>query len=197
MANLHLFWDGVSAPTGWTIVSDTGDAFYQNTIRGNSTYGGTGGATTHTHTTSEFSMTGASSSENVASGSTNFVVNYLHTHTIGTIVADSKSNLPNYRTLKVIKYNTADTPSTIPSGAIAIFNSSTMTGYTRYSAQDNLHIYCDGTAGNNGGSNTHTHTVSGTTNAAVVLLALQMMQILPMRIHIPKSQILKTSNRHM
>lgn len=160
MANLHLFWDGATAPTGWTIVSNSGGAFYQKMIRGNSTYGVTGGTLTHTHTVSG-SSSSPSTYVTAPSGSNPAKPNHYHPISGTSITSTPPSNLPNYRTLKVIKYNTVGNPTSIPTGAIAIFSSSTMTGYTRYSTHDNYHMYCDGTTGIIGGTNTHNHTVSG------------------------------------
>ncbi len=164
MTNLHLFWDGADAPAGWTLVSGVGGAFYQKLVRGNSTYGGTGGAAAHTHTISSSCSgpsltTGAFPAGSLATSS-------AHTHPSGSISVDSKSNLPSYRGLKVIKCDTEGTPTTIPAGAIALFDASTPSGWIRYSAQDDYYIYCLDTASGTGGSNTHQHTVSGTTAAA-------------------------------
>ncbi|MBN2367386.1 hypothetical protein JXC34_00075, partial [Candidatus Woesearchaeota archaeon] len=163
--SVFLFWDDVSdAPTGWTCVScDPGDPFYQAFPRGSDVYGGTGGAATHTHTiTYEGETAGASFSRrswNTARSSGG------HVHgSISSTSVSSESNLPSYRNLKVISYDDG-TPSTIPAGAIAIFNSTLPSGWTRYAAQDDYFIRGEGSI-STGGSNTHDHDVSYTLDAS-------------------------------
>ncbi len=89
-----------------------------------------------------------------------------HTHTFTPIIG-SASNLPTYRQLKIIRSTTSGVPSTLPAGAIALFDATVPAGWTRYSAQDGQYIRGEGTAGSTGGSLTHTHTITGTTGAAV------------------------------
>ncbi|MCA9332675.1 hypothetical protein KDA00_02265 [Candidatus Saccharibacteria bacterium] len=163
--HMLLFWDGGSEPTGWTCVSCSGgDPFYQRFIRGSDTYGTTGGSTTHTHTAS---ATIDATSDPMPSRSNNptrnELVNNTHTHTTTPTIA-SASNLPTYRQLKVIRYDTSGTPGTIPTGAIALFDASVPSGWTQYSAQDGYYVRAEGTVGTTGGSNTHTHGISGTTD---------------------------------
>jgi len=160
--NLILFWTGNTAPTGWTIISDgTTEPFYNRFIRGAASYGGTGGATSHTHTASLSVIDGPSTTSYVQSGGTNRASS-THTHALsGTVTTGSASNLPLYRNLKVIRYNSG-VPATIPAGAIAIFDGTLPNGWTRYSAQDGYFIMGSTDATTTGGSNTHTHTVSGT-----------------------------------
>lgn len=171
MANLHLFFDGVTIPTGWTLVSDSGSPFYQKLVRGYSVYGGTGGSETHTHTCSMVSCTEASASNNVHRNydANDFnVPNYNHTHTTGSTV--SASNIPVSKSLKVIKYDSG-IPSVIPTGAIAIFDGSVPSGWTRYSTYDDNFVYCDHTVNVSHGLATHYHseyTISGSFGACLV-----------------------------
>jgi hypothetical protein len=67
-----------------------------------------------------------------------------------------------YRNLKVIKYNNG-VPTTIPAGAISIFDTAPPAGWTRYSAQDNYFVRGDAIIAV-GGSNTHDHSVEVTTD---------------------------------
>jgi len=161
--NLILFWDGVSAPTGWTIVSDDGgEDFYERFPRGSASYGSTGGAATHTHTASAGASTSASASMARDSGST-AMGSGAHTHTLQSSMVGTASNLPSYRNLKVISYDSG-IPTTIPSGAIAIFDGTLPSGWTRYSAQDDYFVRGAGSIAT-GGANTHTHSVEVTTGA--------------------------------
>ncbi|MFC1934359.1 fibronectin type III domain-containing protein [Chloroflexota bacterium] len=164
-ANMTLFWDGGTAPTGWTIVSDVGGDFYQKFPRGEETYGGTGGAATHTHTAT-FSLTSAGSgSVNIGTGTNAGAATDTHTHTLSSSTISTDSNLPVYRNLQVIKYTGGGgVPTIIPAGAIAIFDTTLPAGWTRYSAQDNYFVQGEAAAGGTGGSANHTHTVSITTD---------------------------------
>ena len=165
MANTYLFWDGENPPAGWTVVSNSGGPFYHRFIRGNSTYGGTGGSETHTHTLSNFSCTGPSrTTNNIIPAGQKYYATHTHTHGIGTISCQSASSLPQYRELIVIRYT--GEPSTLPAGIIAIFDETPPSGWTRYSEQDGYYIRGSDSAGATGGSNTHSHTVSGATGAS-------------------------------
>lgn len=156
-ANMILFWDGGAAPSGWTIVSNVGGDFYQKFPRGAATYGVTGGTDTHTHTVSLVSV-GAPATTAVRSGATINPASTTHTHTLASGSTNAVSNLPSYRNLQVIRCN--GVPTTIPAGAIAIFDTTTPSGWTRYSAEDNVFIQGEATAGGIGGSDTETHSVS-------------------------------------
>lgn len=163
--NMVLFWDGVSIPAGWTCISCApGDPFYQRFIMGSSTYNTTGGATTHTHTAAgTVYAIGTASTESFGSGAIEVAG---HTHTY-TPTISSTSNLPPYRTLQVIQFNSAGEPATIPAGAIAVFDGTVPTGWTRYAAQDGSFVYGDATSASTGGAATHQHTISGSTGASV------------------------------
>lgn len=161
-----LFYDGATVPTGWSCVScNPADPFYQRFVRGGDTYGSTGGSPTHTHTYSEAisSSNNAAVSEAWNSGA---VAANSHSHTLATTFGGS-SNLPSYRQLKVIRHDTNDEPSTIPEGAIAIFDSSSLpSNWTRYGAQDGSYVRGEDTVGTTGGANTHSHTITTTIGAA-------------------------------
>ena len=165
--SMLLMWAGANIPSGWTCVSCTGsDAFYQRFIVGSSTAGNNGGAATHTHT-----ATGAvAATTNTVSLGTGGVTNYAsvaHTHaytpTIGTA-----NNLPAYRNLVIIQNNSAGEPTSIPTGAIVLFDAAVPSGWTRYSAQDGSYVRGESAAnrGVTGGSNTHTHTITGSLAAS-------------------------------
>jgi hypothetical protein len=164
VGRMLLFYDGATIPTGWTCVScSSGDPFYQTFIRGASTYGGTGGSTTHTHTADgNVSLTADSATGKQGNG--NIAIN-THAHTYSPTL-NSPSNIPNYRQLKVIRYDTAGEPATLPAGVIGIFDATVPSGWTQYSAQNGYFIRGENTAGTTGGSNTHTVSISGTTGSA-------------------------------
>jgi len=156
-ANMILFWDGAgTAPSGWSFLSDSGGAFYQRLPRGAATYGGTGGTDTHSHTVSLVSL-GAPATTAAKGGGTNVSIS-THTHTLASGSTDAVSNLPSYRNLRVI--TSTGMPTTIPMGAIAIFDTTAPSGWTRYSFQDDYFVRGEATAGGTGGSNDHTHNVT-------------------------------------
>lgn len=164
IGRMILFYDGATIPTGWTCVScTTGDPFYQVFPRGNDTYGGTGGATTHNHTASAtVALTGSAGATNNQSGST--LSANTHTHD-ASVTLTAASNLPGYRNLKIIRNDIAGEPATLPSGAIGIFDTTVPSGWSQYSAQDNYYLRGENTI-ITGGNNTHTHPENGNVNTA-------------------------------
>ena len=171
VGSFFMLWDNTSnAPSGWTCVScATSDPFYNRLIRGDSTYGGTGGQGGHNHRITYLSETsGASISYNNTGGSSSGArASGGHTHDdIDAATTGTASNYPSFRQLKVIAY-TSGLPSTIPMGAIGIFNTTSLpANWIRYSAEDGYFILGNGTSNVTGGSNNHTHSVSVTTSAS-------------------------------
>ena len=161
--HMLLMWDGGSIPSGWSCVScSAGQDFYQRFFRGASAYGATGGSATHAHTATGSIGTTAGTIDNQAGSG---VSTSTHTHSFSPIIGSANS-LPAYRQLKIIRAETSGVPSSLPAGAIALFDASVPSGWTRYSAQDGSYIRGEGTAGTTGGSNTHTHSITGTTTGA-------------------------------
>ena len=167
---LILFWDNetVDAPEGWTCIScSPGDPFYERFPRGNEKYGATGGSETHTHAVIYVNETAGVDTVSGKSGTDYYPSSTDHTH--GGISSYSVSNatsLPSYRSLKVIRYNNG-IPTTIPAGAIAIFNESIPPGWSLYTAQDGYFVVGNASI-STGGNNTHSHstveiTLSGAT----------------------------------
>jgi hypothetical protein len=158
----YLFWDSAAnEPPGWTCVScNSSGEFYNRLVKGYDVFGGTGGAYTHTHTLGYVSSTGGGGGTGQSDAS---VLGATAAHTHSALNGESVSevsNLPIYRQLKVIRYDGTNIPETIPQGAIAVFNTSSLpTGWTRYSVQDGYFLFANNTANFTGGSNTHTHTV--------------------------------------
>jgi hypothetical protein len=165
--NIILLWDASgTAPNGWSYLSNSGGDFFNRFPRGASTYGETGGAATHTHTISILSI-GPPSTITSVSGSGTSRASTDHIHTVSSASAGTASNLSVYRNLRVIRY-TSGVPETIPAGAIAMFDNTPPSGWTRYSDQDEFFLRgAAGTVvGTTGGSNTHTHSVTAGLTAA-------------------------------
>lgn len=160
-----LYWSSSTIPSGWTCVSCApAGAFYQRFVVGSSTAGTNGGATTHTHTmTAAIAATGAAGVSSLGGGGADVAQNG-HTHTL-TPTIGTGSNLPSYRNLVLIQHNSAGSPATIPAGAIALFDTTLPSGWSAYSAQNGFFPRAEATStiGTTGGSNTHTHTITGTT----------------------------------
>ena len=162
MVDTYLFWDGATTPSGWTLVSDSGNDFYHKFPRGASSYGGTGGTTTHTAHTGKVDSVGYPPDQNHTGygGTGDWRLDGHHVHPApSSVTCGSGNSLPPYRTLKIIKY--PGIPSSLPSGAILIFDNTCPTGYTQYSSQDDKYIYGDSTVGSTGGAIAHTHVVTG------------------------------------
>jgi hypothetical protein len=160
-ANMILFWDGGgAAPSGWAYLSNAGGAFNNRFPRGAAIPGGTGGATTHTHTVSLVSLGAPATTAVSGSGTNRSAVGHTHALASGSTVA--ASNLPSYRDVRVI--TSTGVPTTIPAGAIAIFDTTPPSGWTCLSnaggAFDNLFPRGAATYGGTGGANTHTHSTS-------------------------------------
>jgi len=154
MANLYLFFDGGTIPSGWTLVSDSGQAFYQRFPRGNSTYGNTGGSTSHNHTWSHTTGGGSYLNEGYYE-----VAPADHVHTV-SVSSTSANHLPPYLNLKVIRYT--GVPSTLPAGVIAMFDDSPPSGWNSYTSIEGRFPRGAASAGGTGGTSTHSHSVSGT-----------------------------------
>lgn len=179
--NMLLLWDGGAAPTGWTDRSaDYAGRFIRGEAAANAISLGTpatgvGGSATHTPAVSSTVVnTGVGQAATGCVIGCNARSTAAHTHTTTAPTIGAANNLPVYRSLKLISYNSG-IPNVIPAGAIAFFDSTTgvPTGWTRQSAQDGNMIRIDTTV-STGGSDTHTHTVTwnslaaaaGTANAA-------------------------------
>jgi hypothetical protein len=153
--HMLLFWDGGAAPTGWSCVSCApGDPFYQVFPRGNETYGGTGGSTTHSHTTTNSISAPSGSGVSQSAGGTT-ISGLGHTHTVNVTVG-SASNLPLYRQLNIIRSDTNAEPATLPAGVIGIFDTTLPSGWSVYTAQNGFYPRGENSVAT-GGNNTHNH----------------------------------------
>lgn len=168
--SLIVFWNSAAAiPSGWTCLSCGSGTFYQRFPRGGTTYNTTGGAATHTHTASAVVNTSATvNTENNGSGEISVPT---HTHTYNPTIS-TVSSLPAYRQFRVIQSNSAGDPASIPAGAVMMFDDPTLpSGWTRLAALDGRYPRGENSIAN-GGSNTHTHTITGNTSAATNLTTL-------------------------
>ncbi|MCP3682408.1 MAG: DUF2341 domain-containing protein [bacterium] len=159
-----IFFEASEAtPDGWTCVSCTsGDPFYNTYIRGNDTYGNTGGTMHHTHTMSMTDMQAPATVIRNAGGQNKG--GPTHTHAMHSPSVSTTMNTPQSRALKVIVYDNG-IPDTVPAGAIAIFNTSTLPeGWTRYSDQDDYFLFGNGSAATFG-SNNEAHSFSASFSA--------------------------------
>lgn len=104
-AGMLAFFDG-TVPTGWTCVScSVSDTFYQRLLLGASSYGSTGGVTTHNHTGSLVVTSGgpsATTSTDALLGSS--TANVSHAHAV-TYSVDSQNSWPLYKTIKLARYS--------------------------------------------------------------------------------------------
>ena len=143
-----------SCPTGWTRVSALDDRF----PRGASSYGGTGGGSSHSHAQASCTTGGGSGSTSIGNGSGQVFISPDHTHTGAQVDVDTASNvLPPY--LEMVYCQRTDLE--IDSGLVALFDDSTPTGWTRFSALDGKFPLGSDTYGDTGGSATHSHDTSG------------------------------------
>lgn len=146
-----------TVPSGWTRFSTLDNTF----PRGATTYGGTGGASTHSHSATGGYATGTSGSQNVAQTSlleADFSVNHTHTSTSGTTA--TADNTPPY--LDMV-FGQANAQTAASAGLIAMTDVIPPLGWTQFSALDSKFPRGAATYGGTGGASTHTHSVSITT----------------------------------
>ncbi len=152
--DITVLWDSANGavPSGWTCIScNPGDAYYHYFLRGDATAGTTGGSDTGSHTLTYQSATSgattlAPSGSNAAGGS--------HAHSWPNLATTTDSIVPAYKQLQLIKRTN---PPYIPANAIALFEASVPSGWTRYSSLDGLYLR-GGENNATGGSSTHAHT---------------------------------------
>lgn len=160
--DITVLWDSANGaiPSGWTCIScNPGDAYYHYFLRGDSTAGTTGGSDTGSHTLTYQSATSGSStlapSGSKAAGSS-------HWHSWPNLSTTSDSIVPAYKHLELIKRTN---PPYIPANAIALFEGSVPSGWTRYASADGLYLR-GGENNATGGSATHTHTTVANVSGA-------------------------------
>ena len=158
-----IFWDDDVIPTGWEDITVSEPDFEGKLLRiatSVTTPLTSNSNTTHTHQLSFGSDSGQWAIGYPATGS---VSSKSHSH---TKTSNTGSSYPEYRKLKLIKRVGGPTRN-LPQGAIAFFeNKDSLIGdWDEYSAQGERFIYVSASSPTvNGGSNTHNHTLSGSTS---------------------------------
>ena len=156
--NVIMFAD-TTCPTGWTRAADLDNKY----LYGGTTYGTTGGGTSHTH--SDAICTSSSiSTTNIAGtiGGALSATATTHTHTSLRATLLSASVVPPYTGMVACYSNTF----LLSQGLISMFNTTTPSGWTRFSALDSKFPEAMTTYGSTGGADTHTHsTTTGYTTA--------------------------------
>jgi hypothetical protein len=158
-----------SCPAGWTRLTDMYDRF----PRGSSSYGGTGGSSSHSH--AQVSCTippkaagpsadAATGSEDTRIGTGVTLIDTSHTHTDARVDVDTNSSVwPGYRDM-VYCYNP---DLEIDSGLIALFDDTPPSGWTNFSGLDRRFPRGASTCGGQNNANTHTHTTGGYDTSSV------------------------------
>ncbi len=166
VGNMIVFWDDAgSIPDGWTCLSCGSGTFFERFVRGGDTYNETGGSETHGHSV-DASVQNTEDTGVVEDRDGADIASASHSHDFTPTISE-ESNLPEYRTLRVIQYTGgAGEPAEMPAGAIAIFDEAVPEGWTRYDVQDGQYIYGADSVGETGGSNTHIHSITGAIEAA-------------------------------
>jgi len=153
--NFIALSDQTTCATGWTRISALDSKF----PRGATTYGGTGGASTHSHSTTGYtnSSGGTTTVQGGATWGSTASQNGAHTH---SVTANSTSNVdhtPPYVNMLYCGKNKLD----IPTNHIAFFDVASFTGWTRYVALDGKFPRgASASIGDTGGSESHSHTVT-------------------------------------
>jgi RHS repeat-associated protein len=145
-----------SAPSGWTRFSSLDSRM----PRGASSYGGTGGSTTHTHTTTGGYNTSTVTGTTRKSGATASAGDHYHTTVAGT--TDPANNLPPY--LDMV-FASIDSDGVGIASSIVIVSAVPPLGWSRFSSLDSTLPRGASSYGGSGGSNTHTHSVTIETGA--------------------------------
>jgi len=143
-----------NVPSGWSQETEIVNKF----PRGYSTYGGTGGSSTHTHSYSGSTGQTALGSyvQNPMAG---YVVTPQHTHSASGTTSSASSMPPYFDVIFVKKENYL--PEKINENFV-IFLDSLPSGWTTI-GNTGQYIRGADTYGTTGGDNSHTHTASGTT----------------------------------
>jgi len=154
-------FDNATLPDNWTRFSSLDDRFPY----GGSSYGATGGVSTHTHTVSSATTGTQSGNLSINIGFVNYQVVNLnrgtHTHA-ATPSMTTDSNMPPYLSLIYAKASASPEYSNV----ISMTDTLPPLGWTRVSSLDGKFGLGGSAYGVSGGTSSHTHTVSITTGVA-------------------------------
>ena len=143
-----------TCPSGWTSAADLNGTF----LYGSDTYGVTGGSTTHSH--DDATCTSSSISTTDEDGGTSGSLTGTttsHTHDdLSVSVNETSDILPPYEDM-IVCYNNE---FLLASGLISLFDTTAPSGWTRFTALDDIFPRANGSFGATGGSSTHTHTAT-------------------------------------
>lgn len=159
--------------TSGTNPGATGGASSHNHSFGSHTHG-----TSHSHSWNSWpAYTSSSFPTDRSLGSSIAAANHTHSASDGgsSVTSSSSDGTVNYDSattepqhLEVIFIKSDGTPTGIPNGALAYYNSAAPSGWARYTTGDNRLLKGAATAGNGGGTggsgNSHTHTSTGHTH---------------------------------
>ncbi|MFH0836239.1 MAG: hypothetical protein V1834_03690, partial [Candidatus Micrarchaeota archaeon] len=162
--NLIMLWDGASGaiPAPWVCISCTpGSQFYDRYIYAADSYSEqAGGGVSHAHTYT-LAATGTANVTTLQNSGLDYASSG-HTHAFSPVIATA-SNLPSYRNLTVIRYDSGSgIPTTLPLGVIGLFNATVPANWVQYSDQNGYYIRGSDAPNGTAGSNTHNHALSGT-----------------------------------
>ena len=154
-----ILYSTSSCPTGWSRET----AFDNRFAYGGTTYGTTGGSSSHNHGGSLSVRTPSNSGGGNVPGGEDYVCgcHYNHQHNVTGTISDATS-LPPYMTTSVCSANTFLGTSNL----VFLSDTSVPSGWTRETAFDGKMPYGSASAGTSGGSATHTHTFSNLSTSA-------------------------------
>lgn len=161
LGNLILLSNS-STPGGWTRISALDSRFPV----GSSSYGTTGGSSSHSHTLTSLTMgTSATQNDDIDNPNPNgrgiSAPTHIH-NTITTVTNSTESNNPPY---KVLLYVKSPTLTTLNQTLIAMTTVVPPLGWNQYSALNNYFVMGGSTVNLTAqGSTTHTHTLAFSTN---------------------------------
>jgi|GEM_PF-2956730 len=177
--HMYLFWDPTSSYTfpsseGWALTTAYNGRFIRGEAPAN--FAQTGGDGSRPFTPSVTATVDPPNQTEVGGGSGTYASS-THTHSPPTFTVASDNNgdssnpdVPAFRTLQLMEYapsSGACIPTTIPKGAIALFNSTTMpVNFTLYNGENNKTIRI-GSSVTTGGGDTVTNTVSNISGLGV------------------------------
>lgn len=145
--------------TGWTTESSSGGDFYQVFPKGSSSYGTTGGYSSHTHPDITLTTSGPSQSDTFYKKNGTNRADEVHTHSV-TFSIQSQTILPPYLDMLFC----SNTNLTINTNDVALFDSSLPFGFSSFSALNNAFPRGNSTyTGTQAGSDIHAHTVNSAT----------------------------------
>ena len=157
---MYLFWDGVGAPgNGWTVIT-TYDGKFPIGASDSTTFGTAGGGLTHTPTIngSVTQTTGTTNTQVGVATAGTYNNTFVHTHTSLAVTPVAANNLPAYRSLKLMKYDTG-IPTSILSGAIALFDADPDANWAKQTDQNSRLIQANSSV-TSAGSDSHQHTLT-------------------------------------